>query len=48
MSDPPSVLQGYSAQLQCECLVLGGLCCKTIFLPIMRNIDSRTNTRAHH
>src|SRR3974390_2063503 len=27
---------------------LRGLCCKTIFVPIMRNIDSRTNTHAHH
>src|SRR3974390_2609943 len=23
-------------------------CCKTIFVPIMRNIDSRTNTHTHH
>src|SRR3974390_2590713 len=27
---------------------LGRLCCKTSFVPTMRNIESRTNRHAHH
>src|SRR3974390_2888000 len=40
-------LSGYF-KIDAKCPLSGRLCCKTIFVPKTRNIDSRSNTNAHH